>query len=65
MNKYYVPELPIDPPEDDRLAVYTCRICGDPILEGDEYYSIPSYGECCASCIGDAHHYDAEREEGF
>lgn len=52
----------LDPPEDTRRAVYNCEICNEPILEGDEYYNIPNFGICCAECISDAHHYDAECE---
>ena len=57
---YSLPERPLDPPEDTRRKVYTCEICGDPILEYDEYYDIPDYGQCHANCVGDCYHYEAE-----
>lgn len=58
----YLPDYKLTPPEDDRRAVYTCQICGEPILKGDEYYDIAEFGICCAECISDAHHSEAEFE---
>ena len=63
MNKYHIPERPLDPPE-DRVA-FECEICEGDIYEGEEYYDIPGLGKCCTNCISDAHHYDAEAESGY
>lgn len=61
---YYVPDLPINPPEDTRGVVYECALCEGSIREGDEYYDIPTLGVCCADCIEDARHYEAELDNG-
>lgn len=60
MSFYDVPERPLDPPEDKRKRVYSCAICGWPILEGDDYYEIPELGPCCETCITEARRYGAE-----
>lgn len=60
MSYYDIPERPLDPPEDTRKCVYRCAICEDPILEGDDYYEIPSLGPCCEKCIEDSRRHDAE-----
>lgn len=57
-----IPEPPLDPPEDTRRRVYSCAICGEDILEGDDYYDIPGFGKCCEGCIDDAKCYEAEFE---
>ena len=61
---YYndIPERPINPPEDTRAVVYKCEICGEEILEGDDYYDIPGYGICCEDCIKETKRYSAELE---
>lgn len=46
----------LDPLEDDRPIYCTCFICGEEILDGDEYYEIADYN-VCESCIEDAHTY--------
>ena len=53
MSYNNVPERPIDPPEDKRKAVYSCEICDDPILEGEDYFNLP-WGICCEECIKEA-----------
>lgn len=60
MKCFDVPDYRLDPPEDKRKRVYSCAICGEDILEGDDYYNIPGYGICCESCIDDCKQYDAE-----
>lgn len=62
MNHYYasIPERPLTPPEDDREIVCSCAICGEDLLEGDEYYDLPKLGICCEHCVEDCHHYDLE-----
>lgn len=60
MSYFDIPERPLDPPEDRRARVYRCAICGEDILEGDDYYNIPGLGPCCEPCIDDAHRYEAE-----
>ncbi len=52
----YVPDRPLDPPEDDRPAVYTCKECGEDIKDGDGYSRL---GEnyFCDRCIEDNHSY--------
>lgn len=54
------PEPSLEPPEPKLRVAYICEICEEPIYEGDEYYDIADFGKCCAECISDAHHYDAE-----
>ena len=65
-------EASLEPPVDRRRKVYTCAMCEEPILEGDDYYEIGDFGMCCTNCIDDAKRYDAEpdypepnREEDF
>ena len=58
-----ISERPLDPPEDTRARVYTCKICGEEILEGDDYYDIPGLGVVCCTCIDDARQYDAELDD--
>ena len=41
---------------------FKCKLCGDPIYVGEEYYDIPNVGYCCVGCIKDCHCYDAEDE---
>lgn len=60
MNFYNIPERPLDPPEDGRPVVYKCKLCGEPIREGDDYYDIDGLGHCCEVCIEDSKKYDAE-----
>lgn len=60
MNYYDIPERPLDPPEDKRKRVYSCAICNEDILEGDDYYDVPTLGPCCETCIEDSKCYDAE-----
>lgn len=62
MSFYNIPERPLEPPENHARRVYTCELCGKGILEGDEYYDVPTIGPCCAECIKCAHHYEAEFE---
>ena len=62
MSYYNIPERPLDPPEPKAREVYRCAMCGCVIYEGDEYWDIPGYGQCCETCIDEAHHYDAEIE---
>lgn len=59
-NQYNIPERPLDPPEDTRKVVFRCRICEEPILEGDDYYEISDIGPCCEECIDNAKRYEAE-----
>ncbi len=56
----YMPERPLDPPEDRRKTVFICKICEEPIREGDDYFDIPGLGPCCEECIGNAKRFDAE-----
>lgn len=53
-------EMPVNPPEDRRKAVYSCAICGWGIFEGDDYYDLPKLGTCCETCISEAKKYGAE-----
>lgn len=62
MSYYNIPERRLDPPDDTRKTAYTCKVCGRAIKEGDEYWDIPEFGQCCETCIDGAHHYDAEAE---
>lgn len=57
---YFIPEYHLEPPEDTRKCVYSCAICDEDILEGDDYYNIPKLGYCCESCINEAKRYEAE-----
>lgn len=57
-----IPELPLEPPESKRARVYTCVLCEEGILEGDDYYDIPDLGYCCKPCIDRAKCYSAEPE---
>lgn len=57
---YDIPERDLNPPEDKRLVVFHCEICGEEILEGDDYHDIPGYGPCCEDCIKESKRYDAE-----
>lgn len=42
----------IDPPEDTRQTVDFCRLCGEPIKEGDTYYEFESEGlVVCSECV--------------
>jgi hypothetical protein len=59
-SRYNIPERPLDPPEDTRKRVYSCAICGEEILEGDDYYDIPELGPCCEECIKTSKRYGAE-----
>ena len=64
----YVPERPIEAPEDTRRVDYTCEFCGGDIMEGDEYFdlSIPTnylYHKVCTHCMDNWHYYEAECEE--
>ena len=37
----YIPrERSLEPPEDTRKEICRCSFCGDPILEGDEYFDL-------------------------
>lgn len=63
MSYFDVPDYRLDPPEDKRKRVYRCAICGDDILEGDDYYDIPKLGKCCEACIDDCKCLDAELPE--
>lgn len=58
----HYPDYMLDPPEDTRKRVYSCAICDEDIMEGDDYYEIVSLGPCCEDCITDAKRFDAERE---
>lgn len=58
-----IPERPIDPPDDARRVVYSCAICNEAILEGDDYYDLPGLGMCCEECVSDAKRHEAEFEE--
>ena len=57
---FYYPEPNLNPPEDTRRRVYRCAICGDDILEGDDYYDIYKLGPCCEACIEDSKCCEAE-----
>ena len=57
---YYVPDYNLEPPEPDARVVFKCKICDEPIYEGNDYYQIPGMGPCCEECIDDARRYDAE-----
>lgn len=57
---YHLPDYRLEPPEDNRRKVYTCAICDEDILEGDDYYDIEGFGKCCTNCINEARCYDAE-----
>ena len=64
-NWFNEPERPLDPPEDTRCVAATCECCGNEIYEGDDYFDLSELspkltGWCCADCISNAHHYDAE-----
>lgn len=63
MSYYDIPERDLDPPEDRRRRVYSCAICEEAILEGDDYYDIPGLGPCCETCIEEARCLDAEMED--
>ena len=54
MNLFNIPEPNLEPPADKRRVVATCKICYEPILEGDDAYDIPDFGFCCTRCIKDA-----------
>lgn len=60
MSYYDIPERRLDPPEDTRERAYSCAICGEDILEGDDYYDISGLGPCCETCISDSKCYEAE-----
>lgn len=45
--------------EREPLEVFTCECCGEPILEGEEFWELKGFGIFCEACISDAHHYDA------
>lgn len=61
--RYIKPKHALVPPEDKRAVCYTCACCGEPILEGDEYWDLRYLiGYLCENCFEDAHHYDAEPE---
>lgn len=49
----YVPDRPLNPPEDSRSSVYSCYECGEPIKDGDDYWLL---GEqyFCESCVNEA-----------
>lgn len=51
MSYYSTPEHRLEPPEDTRKRVYSCAICDDDILEGDDYYDLPELGICCEECV--------------
>lgn len=59
---YYVPDLPLTPPEPELRIAFTCELCEEPIYEGEDYYNIPGFGKCCEDCINGARRYNAERE---
>lgn len=63
MNKNYVPDLPLTPPEPEWVIAFSCAICNEPVYEGEDYYEIPELGKCCEDCIRDCKCYCAEREE--
>ena len=58
-----IPEPWLDPPVDDRKAVYACACCGEEILEGDEYFDFSfladGLGVVCKCCVSEAHCYEA------
>lgn len=60
MNYYDIPERRLDPPEDTRRVVYHCELCGEEILEGDDFYDIDGLGICCEECIKNSWRSDAE-----
>lgn len=59
MNNNYVPDHDLEPPADKRRAVYSCGICKEDILEGEDYYDLPELGECCTRCVEGCWHCDA------
>lgn len=63
MSNYYLHDAPLEPKEPELRIAFICELCEEPIYEGDEYYDIPGLGKCCAECISDAHHYDAEASD--
>ena len=63
MSIYHVPDYNLDPPEDTRRRVYSCAICGNDIIEGEDYYDLPKLGKCCEDCVRDCKCYEAEIEE--
>jgi hypothetical protein len=62
LNYYDIPERNLEPPEDTRKRAFSCAICEEGIMEGDDYFEIPGLGPCCEGCIDDAKRHDAERE---
>lgn len=60
-----MPERPLEPPEIEIRAAFTCAICEGDIYEGEDYYKIPDLGECCENCIDECKRYDAEAYSGY
>lgn len=58
-----MPERSLEPPEDKRKIFATCKICEEPIKEGDDAWDIPDYGYCCAGCIKDARIIEVEVDD--
>lgn len=63
MSYSNVPDYRLEPPEDTRRKVCNCKICGEPVREGDDVYDIPGFGVCCTICIDESKHYDVEVED--
>jgi hypothetical protein len=47
-----------EPPERREAEVYICRECGEPILEGEEYVTLPRWGEVHLGCVYDIYAAD-------